>query len=1313
MEDQPSKVGLQYQKLQASSLVTACTIAHFTNGNRPQLVIFKEVRVEVWEVQERMQAMVATGVLETPVSQCCVLRSLNESSNMDLLLVADQTGGLAVLEWNKSLLALQEVGAIEVTTSSTVQMPQLWLPIRRPLFSIPFPLRSKACTLVTMCLYEGLLHMLSVEWTPNCQKQNGKTPMKVTGSIQQCHTSRPRFQLHFIPLQETNALSTNPIMGVQMSSCVVKGLAFLGAFNEGLGYGSLDFKGRPLLAVLSSEPGLVYHALRLQCLTLNLSCNQLQPGPWEIRNLHPTTNLLIPWCFPENLEALLYMGGEAKEVAKTGLKPGVGVLAISSCNILFLEANGRQASFSLNLEGLPACYDVLSGARLLLGDSSGGLHILELSCWNFHSVQRIVMEVPLVPAWILLHVETSEFHNSCASQASNYIIFACGQTGDSQLFSLSSSEENSEFLGALGQFVSHRAHADGNASCSEASLEAGSIHKKAGTMWIAVKLEGQSQMLDSLAPVHDMLLVHDPCFSPDPFLLLACGSSPTSTLCKQVDLPSVSSLIIPCLIPSSAMDWVIQLLPFQEDLKREYHTHLLITRIDQNTSEVFTIEGVKANMKFLVGLETQKSTFAIAAMPGGWLIQITRASLRVLGNKAMTSGTLQAEWTPPISTMQSPKGLSLQRDPLHHGAIISAGAVVVGNATIYSVQLDELGIPHTLSTNVRPHQVSALGISYIGDSCQQTQVAGTIMVVVGQWTSNTIHLLSWPNLEEIVQVIEPSNIMAPIRSVLVACLKSSNYLFAGTADGNLVFYKIVDMNRCKKVFRSKKKGVEKLPPQYKLVHGHVVKVGKSAVSIEYGNFSGEHERRNNSGHRGNFVSSNSHDQYQKECVYVWSDRSAVLFPKGRNNFEVIALEGHNFPVEESTRLHAQGYPNHLIFLSKKGQLVYGHCNLSIKFRWQKLKIPGSPLHLAYHHSSGCSVIVCTDGSLSWLLLVHAVSMCQVLLVDLDSGHYPTALAVLHLPLTRSLRTTCSQEKNRIECTVLAVQTSKQPDANGILFFLDLQHMYSGGTGEKQVQYKLQLLGLHNVDKPCHSLCMVDIPSASSPRPLNCTMCSLDPSMAGENPWLSTVIESLTNANYNHWSSCCSDGGRELDVEAAQNSLLALGYTGLVQLVTVFVGAIEECMSVVHSVSEAMDTTFAPLLEDVYLLATYRNGFTLMKRNYAAEIACQDEEKAQLELEREIASVQHAQVTSSQTLHSRGVEGIQVSSKDLPSLQHFVTGPCPYMTASHVCPGELSLSGVPLQKEYCSSTTELLQNVVMVTPTGEVGAVTITSMRDMK
>lgn len=56
-------------------------------------------------------------------------------------------------------------------------------------------------------------------------------------------------------------------------------------------------------------------------------------------------------------------------------------------------------------------------------------------------------------------------------------------------------------------------------------------------------------------------------------------------------------------------------------------------------------------------------------------------------------------------------------------------------------------------------------------------------------------------------------------------------------------------------------------------------------------------------------------------------------------------------------------------------MQYAHVDLSIQIQfnihkisssffcsWQRLKIPGSPLHLAYHHSSGCSVIVCTVSS---------------------------------------------------------------------------------------------------------------------------------------------------------------------------------------------------------------------------------------------------------------------------------------------------------------------------------------------------------------
>lgn len=42
-------------------------------------------------------------------------------------------------------------------------------------------------------------------------------------------------------------------------------------------------------------------------------------------------------------------------------------------------------------------------------------------------------------------------------------------------------------------------------------------------------------------------------------------------------------------------------------------------------------------------------------------------------------------------------------------------------------------------------QVSALGLCHVGDSCLHT-IARELVVVIAQWTSNSVHLLSWPNL---------------------------------------------------------------------------------------------------------------------------------------------------------------------------------------------------------------------------------------------------------------------------------------------------------------------------------------------------------------------------------------------------------------------------------------------------------------------------------------------------------------------------------------------------------------------------------------
>lgn len=54
-----------------------------------------------------------------------------------------------------------------------------------------------------------------------------------------------------------------------------------------------------------------------------------------------------------------------------------------------------------------------------------------------------------------------------------------------------------------------------------------------GDQWSGKNLAVESSaFLDSLAPVRDVILVKEAIHCPDPFLLLACGNSPASTLRK-------------------------------------------------------------------------------------------------------------------------------------------------------------------------------------------------------------------------------------------------------------------------------------------------------------------------------------------------------------------------------------------------------------------------------------------------------------------------------------------------------------------------------------------------------------------------------------------------------------------------------------------------------------------------------------------------------------------------------------------------------------------------------------------------------------
>ena len=82
-------------------------------------------------------------------------------------------------------------------------------------------------------------------------------------------------------------------------------------------------------------------------------------------------------------------------------------------------------------------------------------------------------------------------------------------------------------------------HAQANKGAEAENLEARGTTPFNGELTESMTWTGQEltmassdHLLQSTAPVRDMIVVKDSKFSPDPFLLLLCGDSPTSTLRK-------------------------------------------------------------------------------------------------------------------------------------------------------------------------------------------------------------------------------------------------------------------------------------------------------------------------------------------------------------------------------------------------------------------------------------------------------------------------------------------------------------------------------------------------------------------------------------------------------------------------------------------------------------------------------------------------------------------------------------------------------------------------------------------------------------
>ncbi|KAG6557111.1 hypothetical protein Mapa_001038 [Marchantia paleacea] len=858
----PAKT-ISCKKLQASGLVRAATVAAFTRPSVPQLVVFKENLLEVYEVDKEKPILIASTDFWVLVCNCEVLENPttnagSASTSLDRILVTDDEGKVLILEWSVLTVRYVPINIIkaeheklEPLVQHSVLSKPLVLPDKTPMSSLMEISRShesgakdwigkiRGVTLVAMSIYQNLIQVMLVAWIPITRYKE----KNLEGSI----SLRPVVNEYLLYMKEESGL-------INLASQLQKTPTILDlSFIEGL-----DFKGHPLLVVLSAHDGLVYSLVNIQSYTLDLTNRQMQPGPWKISNLHPTTRLLLPWV-GDGIKRPASWSCERDHV-QTGIKHGVGILVISSRSLLFIESSGYRSSLVISMDGLPTCSEVLRDSCL---------------------------------QWSIV---------CFGSEALGETRAAAGQT-----------------------FLSF-------SSCTDLP----SLSEE-GLSWYTKEFSIEHSSLDDPTSVHSMLLIDDPCKVSEKQILAACGSSPTATLRRGTLGVAFNS----DKICDDKIGGLPEVLPVKWTLQSPYHTHLLLSYPTEDTTEILTLDGENDISESMDGLETSECTLAACVVSGDWLFQVTTKSLRVLS--PTTPRTLVAEWLPPVSKDYSTRShVGAQKvHNIKHASVIVDGAVLTTGKTVYSVKLNKSGRLCPPATNRRPQEVSALGnfeFWIVGDkSCNPRKQFYAkyltsprpafdnadlfFLVVVAQWVTNTVHLLTWPDLEEIAHVETGS---CPVRCVCVTTFGKEQYLVVGTGEGNVLYFQIkydiptegenVDSEMtqnpsivhsssfrddtferenvsCLKFMQGLRAPVGRRDTNeqslkrfsLRLKHGRVLRVGGSVVSIIYGPFCGPE------------VDSSkklSRILEKQDCLLVQTDRdSIVLIPGEDGDLQAVCMSG--------------------------------------------------------------------------------------------------------------------------------------------------------------------------------------------------------------------------------------------------------------------------------------------------------------------------------------------------------------------------------------------------------------------------------------
>eukprot|EP00898_Chlorokybus_atmophyticus_P005816 jgi/Chlat1/6235/Chrsp44S05850 len=720
--------------LQEATAVVGAVAGHVTSADSVQLLINKQTALEVWEGSNDNVTCVVRVPQTTRVDYCTLIAppSTAAEAQLDFLLVVSaHAQACSLLSWDAHHRTFREVSAAAWPTSTPATLQTLARKLRhmRPGASVvasplalaahklskderwlePWP--NPLCTMILLSVDRTAMHVVRILWRP----------------------SGPKLCV--------DVLDAGDIVGQHASSsCVAKSMCFIG---HGDGKLRADAEGCFMLTVLldASVPG--EPALHLECCALDLLQKRLLPGPWKVRNVHPTSSLVLP-----------------------GTSAGT-VLLVDSRRLTEYPPppDGTPNAVDLHLKASPTTNTCL-GQRLLIGDATGSLTIIDLRIplWQVIKLQYN-SATPMPPSSVLCFF--GEHH-----MGSLQWLFAGSYSGNSQLWRRYSNSEpvacdtTSSACGKL-QVVSSKGidlFSQYNASSSAATTRANS--------------EGEYQMwdpafIDSLAPISDMMEIED---AGQHQLLMCCGNG----VAGSVRVAQVSAALDPASTDGPVLPGQPQLLILKDSWHAEDHSYLLLSSLLQDRTDVMCIEADTCRLSAIGGLDCEHATLACGVTPRNWIVQVTTAGVNVLAPSPVFGRA--ATWTPGDALQELQPN---NRNPKIELASVHESCVALSSMRIVAVLRVEsvTGQVTVVNTAVRSNQVSALTLSH---SNQHSVHPPNMLVLVAHWGDRSVSILDGSNLSELASVTLSS---APARSLLMMTSANVQRLIIGAADGLVVSYK--------------------------------------------------------------------------------------------------------------------------------------------------------------------------------------------------------------------------------------------------------------------------------------------------------------------------------------------------------------------------------------------------------------------------------------------------------------------------------------------------------------------------------------------